>query len=40
MAIVLYEHFVHLTRIILHHNKPFLSARTACLSVPLGHLPV
>ena len=26
MAIVLYEHFVHLTRIILHHNIPFLSA--------------
>ena len=26
MAIVLSEHFVHLTRIILHSNIPFLSA--------------
>ena len=40
VANVLYEHFVHLTRIILRHNIPFLSARTACLSVRFGHLPV
>ena len=33
VAILLYEHFVHLTRFILHPNIPFLSARIACLSV-------
>ena len=40
VVIVLYKHFLHLTRIILHPDIPFLSARTACLSVRFDHLPV